>query len=242
MSTGLLISVRDVDEARIALAAGADLIDLKEPEAGALGAVDLALAREIVATIGGGRTTSAAVGDLPADASVLGEAARRMASSGVDFVKIGWFGSPAADICAEIRALARVAAAVDLIAVLFADAFPPNDPVAAAAAAGFAGVMIDTADKHSGRLTDYLDVGRLREFVISARRNKLMCGLAGSLRCSDIARLAELAPDYLGFRGAACIRNCRGGRLDAQRVIELRTTLDDSAIVTARPEVTATSR
>ncbi|MEX0885938.1 MAG: (5-formylfuran-3-yl)methyl phosphate synthase, partial [Phycisphaeraceae bacterium] len=35
---GLLVSVRNVAEARAAMAGGADVIDIKEPAAGALGA------------------------------------------------------------------------------------------------------------------------------------------------------------------------------------------------------------
>lgn len=228
MTTRLLISVRDIDEARIALEAGADLIDLKEPDAGALGAVDVRSARDVVSMIAGRRTTSATVGDLPADASVLADAARRTASSGVDFVKIGFIPSPGADVCGVIRALAPVARDLALIAVIFADDLPAGDPVAAAATAGFAGVMLDTADKHGGRLLDHLSVARLRDFVVSAKSFRLMTGLAGSLRREDIAQLAELAPDYLGFRGAACIQNRRGDQLEAERVALLRQALDRS--------------
>ena len=42
-SPQLLISVCTLDEAKIALAQGADIIDLKNPHAGALGALPLAL-------------------------------------------------------------------------------------------------------------------------------------------------------------------------------------------------------
>lgn len=229
MTPRLLISVRDVNEACMALAAGADLIDLKEPDAGALGAVDSLLARDIVKAIAGRRATSATVGDLPADAANLTHAARRTASAGVDYVKIGFLPSPGADVCGVIGALAPVAAQVPLIAVLFADAMPEGDPVTAASAAGFAGVMLDTANKRRGRLLDYAGGFSLGEFVSSAKRRGLICGLAGSLRRQDISQLAMLGPDYLGFRGAACVDDCRGGGLDAGRVALLRQSLDDAA-------------
>lgn len=228
MTTRLLISVRDVNEAAVALDGGADLIDLKEPDAGALGAVDIKMAREIVVMVAGRRTTSATVGDLPVDPFILADAARRTASSGVDFVKIGFLASPGTDVCGAIRALAPIAREIALIAVLFADNLPPDDPVAAAAAAGFAGVMLDTARKGEGRLLDYVDVIRMRTFVAAAIKGGLMTGLAGSLRIDDVAILAALSPDYLGFRGAACARNRRGAELDAGRVALLRTALDMS--------------
>lgn len=229
MKPRLLISVRDADEACIAIEAGADLIDLKDPAAGALGAVDLRLASRIVTMVGGQRTTSAAVGDLPPDASILGDAARRMASTGVGYVKVGLICPAGAEVCDVIRKLAPVARDVALIAVVFADALPAGNPVAAAAAAGFAGVMLDTADKRGGRLLDYLTVSPLRGFVASARAARLICGLAGSLRHDDIPQLAELGPDYLGFRGAACRRSHRDDILDARQVALLRKTLDGSA-------------
>lgn len=228
MNPQLLISVRDTNEASIALDAGADLVDLKEPDAGALGAVDPRSAREIVTMISGRRLTSATVGDLAVDASVLSDAARRTARSGVDFVKIGFPASPAADIGDVIRDLAPVAREIALVAVIFADDMPPGDAIAAASAAGFAGVMLDTADKRGGRLLDHLGCSRLRDFVASAKINGLMCGIAGSLRHADIAVLAGLGADYLGFRGAGCIGGRRGGVLDAGRVALLRRTLDEA--------------
>lgn len=64
-----LVSVRDVAEAREALRAGVDFIDLKEPAAGALGGLELPVIREVVAALrsGGGRTRRRA---LKPDAAV----------------------------------------------------------------------------------------------------------------------------------------------------------------------------
>ena len=50
----MLVSVRDVAEAREALRAGVDFIDLKEPSAGALGGLALPVIREVVAALRGG--------------------------------------------------------------------------------------------------------------------------------------------------------------------------------------------
>ena len=45
--TGLLVSVRDSSEAQAALKGGVDLIDIKEPRAGALGAASVGTWRKI---------------------------------------------------------------------------------------------------------------------------------------------------------------------------------------------------
>ena len=54
--TGMLASVSSLDEARLAIEAGADVVDLKDPAHGALGALEASIAREIVAAFGGKRT------------------------------------------------------------------------------------------------------------------------------------------------------------------------------------------
>ncbi len=77
-----------------------------------------------------------------------------MAATGVDFVKVGFF--PAAEAAACAAALGRLAGRVKLVAVLFADLEPDLGLLPALAKHGFAGAMLDTADKGKGRLLDHL--------------------------------------------------------------------------------------
>ena len=62
--TQLLVSVRDAEEAAIALLAGADVIDLKEPSAGSLGAVCPQVAAEVAECVDAERPLSIALGEL----------------------------------------------------------------------------------------------------------------------------------------------------------------------------------
>jgi uncharacterized protein (UPF0264 family) len=199
--TKLLVSVSDPAEALMALDAGADLIDAKDPAAGALGALPEATIRAIAAAVAGRRIVTAVIGDHEDPAAAL-EAAGRMAATGVDMVKIGLFPGP--DRARLVADLGRaLAARTRLVGVLLADRDPDLTLVPAAAAAGFAGIMIDTAGKSGGLLT-LTSLGALGEFIALARRHGLMAGLAGSLRVADIDRLAPLGPDLLGFRGGLC--------------------------------------
>ena len=66
--TLMLASVRSQEEAEIALAQGADIIDCKEPTHGALAALPLNIVHDIVESIKGRRPVSAVV-ELPYDAS-----------------------------------------------------------------------------------------------------------------------------------------------------------------------------
>jgi (5-formylfuran-3-yl)methyl phosphate synthase len=219
----MLASVRSAEEALFALQAGADLIDVKEPSEGTLGAVSPEILRAIVATVGGRRPVSATVGDLPPDVERLRRAARRNADCGANFVKIGMFEQPFEP--SRFRALPP-ATGVPLIAVLFADRSPPLQVAADLAAHGWHGVMLDTADKAAGSLRDWTDQDWLADFVHQARSAGLLVGLAGSLREDDVRPLAALGPDYLGFRGALCAEADREECLDPDRVRAIRALLD----------------
>ncbi|MBX6320509.1 MAG: hypothetical protein IRY94_01655, partial [Rhodospirillaceae bacterium] len=116
--TGFLASVASPAEARIVHDAGADIIDLKAPAAGALGALPAATIRAVVARLGRQACLSATVGDLPPQPALLAAAAARTAALGVDFVKVGLFPGGDAEAC--LAALGAVAAGgVRIVAVLF---------------------------------------------------------------------------------------------------------------------------
>jgi uncharacterized protein (UPF0264 family) len=233
--TGMLASVRDLDEALLALAAGTDLIDLKAPARGALGALPRGVVRNIVDRIGGRRPVSATVGDLPMEPLPVREAAENMAACGVDYVKIGFF--PGGDWAQTITALTPLAARGNrLVAVLFGDRNPDARWLADIAAAGFTGAMLDTMDKERGSLTRVCSISLLRDFVSEAKGHGLLCGLAGSLRPSDIPPLLQLNPDYLGFRGALCHAHRRTAELDAEAVRAIRALISRSGRKPAPPQ------
>jgi len=222
--TGWLASITDIGEARQALAAGADIIDAKNPHAGALGALPLDTVHAIVDAVGGRTPVSATIGDFPAMAPQAGfHAVSMMAISGVDFVKIGLFPAPALHDC--LAALAPLCSRYRLVAVLFADRHPDLGLLGRLAGYGFAGVMLDTLDKSAGGLLRHQPVAQLERFVAQARELNLISGLAGSLRAEDIPVLAPLDPDYLGFRGALCHGHARTRTLDAGAMLAISQAL-----------------
>jgi uncharacterized protein (UPF0264 family) len=116
----MLASVNCLDEARTVQKIGADIIDLKQPALGALGALDTQLVQTIVNELSGTQAISATVGDLPMQANLITQAVQAMAATGVDYIKIGFF--PAQDWSAVISQLQACAQNdIKLIAVLFAD-------------------------------------------------------------------------------------------------------------------------
>ncbi len=221
--TQLLASVCDPHEAMIALRAGADLIDLKNPAIGALGALPLVVIRETVRRLDN-FPSSATVGDLPADPALIAEAIRSTAATGVHLVKVGFFGARGDRGCIEALAPA-LEGGPPVVAVLFADRDPELSLLPAIAASGFVGVMLDTADKSGGGLRAHASPHDIRSFAETARALGLFVGLSGSLRSEDIAPLSVVEPDYLGFRTALC-RGGRAGPIDVNAVRTVRAEID----------------
>ncbi|MCK8515436.1 (5-formylfuran-3-yl)methyl phosphate synthase [Methylonatrum kenyense] len=229
----LLASVRDMDEVDIVLDAGVDLIDMKEPSRGALGAVDPPMIRDAVCRVNGRTLTSATIGDTPLPAAGLTERVRAIGDCGVDFVKIGLRMDQQLEACLE--ALAPLARRYHLVAVWLADHGVPGDSeMADLATSDFAGAMLDTADKSHGALPELLSNREIAAFVTTSRRHGLLTGLAGSLRLSDIPGLAPFGADYLGFRGGLC-NGDRRGRLDPKQVRDAVLRISDSGASAALP-------
>ncbi|PHS30689.1 MAG: hypothetical protein COA95_08260 [Methylophaga sp.] len=208
-----LASVQSLEEACTLLPALPDILDMKDPSKGALGALSLEAVSNIVSLIDKRCLTSATVGDLPMDASVIGEAMIAMASTGVDYVKIGLF--PDDNVIDCIEKLEEVVKNLEkpVIAVLFADKNPNLELISYLKESGFSGVMIDTAIKNGKGLRDHWDFEQITAFVERVEQQGMICGLAGALKIEDITELKPLKADYLGFRSALCDQQQRTSML-----------------------------
>ena len=220
--TGFLASVNGLEEADIALQAGADVIDLKEPARGVLGAVPVSTLRTVVKLIAGQRLMSATVGDLPSDPAVVSQAVAEIAAPGVDIVKVGLFDRAHRSTLFQALA-AQAQSGARLVVVLFADREPkPEGALTEIAQSGLMGAMLDTVDKQGRSLRDCCSDLQLAGFVKKGKELGLVTGLAGSLRNEDIEPLLHLGPDYLGFRGALCSGRSRHQAIDPLAVRAIR--------------------
>ena len=86
--TQLLISVKNSEETKLALEAGVDIIDLKEPNEGALGALNLTMTKQILQLVNGRSLVSTTVGELHASIDELVLDIQLRADIGVDIIKI----------------------------------------------------------------------------------------------------------------------------------------------------------
>lgn len=212
--TRMLASVSSAVEAAVALAGGADIIELKPnmPGAVTLGAVGAsvdAIRRRCLVSVG--------LGEPPMQPGPIVAAVREIGAMGVGQVNLRLH--PGGDVAACINALAEASAHVKLVAVFLADMAPDLSLLPLLKRCGFTGAMLDIHDKATGTLIDHFDLSRLRGFIDNCRAAGLTTGFAGSLEMPDIPRLLVLRPDVLGFHGTLCNS---GGTIELARVQAVR--------------------
>jgi len=225
--TKMLGSISSVAEANVLLQAGVDIIDIKDPVNGALGAVSNEVIMDIVQFIGQRRLTSATIGDIKPHSSELLSRIHSTAKTGVDFVKVGLFDESAPP--SFIEAITRASKeGVNIVIVLFAEFYSGWDALLPLFDSGIKGIMLDTCKKNGRSLLEKLEINQLSEFVCKGKQGELMTGLAGSLKIEDIPYLLRLNPDYLGFRGALCQGQDRVHAVDKEKVGKIRLKLDNT--------------
>ena len=226
----LLVSVVDAGEARAAAAAGADIVDVKNPAEGSLGAPSPSVIADIRAAAPVALPVSAAIGDMPNLPGTAALAALGAAHSGAAFVKVGlWGASTQADAIALLRAVREAAPDSLVVAGAYADARRvPQQPLApellpgVAHAAGVAVCLLDTAVKDGRGLLNWLSPEALTSLVDEAHELGLEVALAGALRAEDLPVVGATGADIVGVRSAACAGGRRTGSLDPARVRALR--------------------
>jgi uncharacterized protein (UPF0264 family) len=212
----LLVSVRSAQEAEIALAGGADVIDVKNPARGSLGRADGEVIAAIVGRVAGRKPVSAAMGELA-------ERPLPPPVDGLDFVKWGLAGYADRDWRRDLTEAAR--GLNSPVAVAYADwrranAPAPDEVTAYAIQHRWSAVLFDTWRKDGATLFDWLpapDLARLTQPLHAAR---LRFALAGSLAFEHLPLLTPLNPDWLAVRGAVCRQGDRGAVLDGERVAQ----------------------
>jgi hypothetical protein len=228
----LLISPADEKEAVEAIAGGADIIDVKNPKEGALGANFPWVIKRIRKITPKNVEVSCTLGDVPNLPGAMSLAALGAATTGVDYVKAGLYGLKTKEDAVYLmqsvsRAVRECSSSIKVVATGYADAErigsvnPMLIPdIAQKAEADVA--MIDTAVKDGKSLFTFLTTKRLRSFIDAAHDHGLKAALAGSLKKEDLPTAYALGADVLGLRGAACTHGDRvDGRITRETVKEL---------------------
>ncbi len=205
----LLVSPRDIEEAKRSLAA--DIVDVKKPDEGSLGANFPWVIRAIkeLST----KPVSAAIGDYDFKPGGASLAAHGAAHAGADYIKIGLMFD-GADRAAEVIRNVVKAVKMDfpekyVVIAGYSDhdrlgTISPFEITPLAAAAGADVAMMDTGMKDGKSTFEFMTEADLVEFTRLNREAGLKTALAGSLKFEDIGTLKRIDPDIIGVRGMVC--------------------------------------
>ena len=215
----LLISPKNETEAVEAAAGGADIIDVKNPDEGPLGASFPWIIRGIREGMPANVEVSCTVGEAPNLPGSMALASLGAASTGVDYIKAGLFGLKTAE--KAVYLMRNVTQAAKEYNPRVGTVDPMQVPkIAYEAKADVA--MLDTAIKDGKNLFIFLTKPQLSRFVDEAHGYGLKASLAGSLQKENLPEVYALGADIAGVRGAACTLSDRvNGQITREKVQEL---------------------
>lgn len=210
----LLVSPMNIEEARAALAGGADILDVKNPKEGSLGA-NFPWAIKAVAEMAGGRVpVSATIGDMDYKPGTASLAALGAAFSGADYVKVGLLGVKSAEQAGDmleniVRAVKGYDRRRKVVASAYSDysrvdSIPPMLLPAVAESSGADVVMVDTAIKDGKSTFEFIGERGLSEFISAGQNLGLEVAIAGTIGFQDLDLLKRIDPDIIGVRGIVC--------------------------------------
>jgi uncharacterized protein (UPF0264 family) len=224
---GLIVSVRTGAEAKNALAGGATLLDIKEPQLGSLGRATDRRINEIVNRFSNVVCVSAAMGELR-------QSPQLPPRKDLAFVKWGLSGLRQKDWPGMLETmrkdLKRQHFSCKPVVVAYADwerACSPSPRLLCdfACKNKFEVLLIDTWSKDGTTLLNCISLNELNEIAAECAAAEVKLALAGSLGCEGIANLMSVQPDWFAVRGAACRHGRRGSTIDAGAVRRIAAVL-----------------
>ena len=210
----LLVSPMNIEEACAALAGGADILDVKNPKEGSLGANFPWAIREVVELAAGLVPVSATIGDLDYKPGTASLAALGAAFSGAEYIKAGLLGVKTPDQAHDMmKNIVQAVKGFDqnkkVVAAAYsdwerADSINPMLLPKVAAESGADLVMVDTALKDGRPTFDFMSEGELSGFISEGQRLGLEVAVAGNIGFQHLDMLKRLNPDIIGVRGIVC--------------------------------------
>lgn len=226
----LLVSVRSAAECRQVVEAGVDVIDLKEPLRGSLGAPDSQVLRDVAEVVAGRCPLSVALGEV-LDEEADGQSRGEDLPPTVGYAKFGLSGSESHSTWREAWAAAweRLPASVCRVAVAYVDQGPARcapwrSILAEGTGLGCGVLLLDTFDKSRGGLRFWMTDKELLAVREATADRGVKLALAGSLQVSDLSALRAIHPDLVAVRSAVC-EGGRTGPLSLRRLAEVREQL-----------------
>ncbi|NHI92559.1 MAG: hypothetical protein EAX96_08645 [Candidatus Lokiarchaeota archaeon] len=241
----LLISPFNVEEAKIVINSQVvDIIDVKNPLEGSLGANFPDVIKEIIRLVRSNNNNndnslkiSATIGDLRNFPGTASLAALGAATLGLNYIKIGIKINDEQSARYLLKKVTQTVkdynSTIKVVGATYADykrfdALNPLKLPNIVTDSGADVAMIDTGIKTDGKsLFDFLDHDKLVNFLTNCRQNGILTALAGSLNVNHINKLKTLNPDIIGIRGAVCEKNDRlNGTMKRKKILEFKNLMN----------------
>ncbi len=230
----LLVSPKDIEEAKAVIRGNADIIDVKNPKEGSLGAnfpwVIRAIKELVEKERGNGMEMSATIGDFDYKPGTASLAALGAASVGADYIKVGLFKIKTRQEAIDLlRGVVKAVKGFDptkkVVSAFYSDykrinSISPFEITEIGKEVDIDVAMVDTGIKDGRSTLEFLSKDELKTFVAESKALGLDTALAGSITFEDLPVIKEINPGILGVRGIVC-----GGDREAQVRAELVTEL-----------------
>ncbi|MFB6199666.1 MAG: (5-formylfuran-3-yl)methyl phosphate synthase [Candidatus Nanohaloarchaea archaeon] len=222
-----LVTVKNAREAETVSEFDPDIVDIKNPDEGSLGAPSPSTLESIMDVLPEDRAVSVAVGDVPDLPGTVGMAVQGASQHGPEYVKVGLKGPRTKEDAVNLMRVAAEASGENQSIVLagYAD-YREIDGVSlldipdVAVESGVDGVMVDTAVKGEGNLFEHADREVLKKFVSKSSDRGFFTAAAGSLSPEDVGIVRDIGFDVIGVRGAICSGDSRSEAIDSRKLEE----------------------
>ena len=219
--TNLLISLRKLDELSEEIVNEVDILDLKDPLKGSIGAWDLQDIKKVILRCKNKIQISATLGDIFINDEFLIKL-KQFDKLNLDYIKFGLLSTSIKNLFDKIKFLGERKFKTKLVCVVFVDISYHLKLVYKNLelfdACGIKYIMLDTFNKNNGGLLTFCNISNLDKFISKCKKFDIKIGLAGSLKETQIPGIMKLKPNILGFRSAICKFNKRMSEVDTRKL------------------------
>ncbi len=230
----LLVSPINIEEAKAAANGGADIIDVKNPKEGSLGANFPWVIRSIKEAMDFNTPVSATIGDMNYKPGTASLAAMGAAVAGADYVKVGLYDiqttEQAIDMVEHVaKSIKDYDSNKKVVISGYADykrinSIPLRELPPICAEYGADVVMMDTGIKDGRSTFEFMTNEELSQFVESSHDLGLITAIAGNIKFEDIEAINQIGPDIIGIRGCVCGGD-RNSTIQQKLVKELKSMM-----------------
>ena len=228
----LLVSIRSIEEVKVVNGLNIDIVDLKEPNNGPVGMLDIKDIKNIVLALRDNKfrgkistTFEHNQGNMPeSDIAKIED----LVTLGLDYIKIGV--SADGNTWANLRRFTdnlnkiknQVLENKLILVLMIADkhSFKFVKNISPSMVGKFSGIMIDTLNKENGSVFDIVNFRELNIIKKFTLEKNVDFGIAGSLDISHTNLINQLQPNWAGYRGGVCLEK-RSGPLSRARLENL---------------------